>query len=123
MKHPRSRQENPGRRTSSGDGRASEAGIEHDRLARLAEPYTPERRQLPRWLLWGALATAIVVVLGVAFASGTSLLARYAAKSIAPVEHPAAQIGPDDPAALARPSPRSSADPASGAPPARRADR
>jgi hypothetical protein len=120
MKDPRYRQENPGRRTSSGNGRTSELGIEHDRLVRLVEPYTPEGRRIPRWLLLGVLATAIVGALRVVFASGTGLLARHAAKGVAPVERPASQIEPDTPAALARPSPQSSPDPASTAPSARR---
>jgi hypothetical protein len=107
-----------GRSSASKNRLTSEVTFERGRLGRLVEPYTPEKRLAPRWLLLGLLATAIVGVLGVAFLSGTELLARYAAKGFAPVHQPPEQTEPDDPAALARPLPQSSPDPASTTPPA-----
>jgi hypothetical protein len=110
-------------RENPDDNPIPEVGVEHERLVQLAEPYAPEGRSVPRWLLWGIVATAIVGVLGAGFLSGTELLARYAVKSVAPVDQPPAQTEPEDPAALASPFPQSSPDPASTTPPAHSADR
>jgi hypothetical protein len=102
---------------------ALEVAFGREGLTQLGERYTPEERRVRRWLLLGVLATALVGVLGLAFVSGTDVLARYTAKHLAPVKQPLEQPESDTPAALARPLPESSPDPVSKIPAAHSANR